>query len=236
MMLIIGMMAVFVWSEMVYDGHYREHCDQHITQLLQVLYFIIALHVFQREIVRLLLCFNPTTGERPPCRVTWFRRATLAAALLWPAVGIFMLVRAKHCSHALERVVLVIVVYYAIVLLVAVVFPVGFISVLALLIRHGLVRAPRSRNAAPEFFVDTLQKVKYDAARFGDGGDTFSSACPICLEPFAEDLEQSISIAPCTAGTHAFHTECLRGWLHCARTCPLCRQDLTEASAPGADV
>merc|ERR1711862_303648 len=66
----------------------------------------------------------------------------------------------------------------------------------------------------------------------------FPDSCPICLEKFGP--EQRITRTPCRANAnqqdHVFHTECLRGWLQRARTCPLCRLDLVEAVATPAAV
>merc|ERR1719223_2583101 len=87
---------------------------------------------------------------------------------------------------------------------------------------------PRHANAAPEDLIEQLPKVTYDPSLFNDEGGPgcFPSQCPVCLETF--DASRQISKTTCRPSGHAFHTDCLRGWLQCARTCPLCRTDLTD--------
>merc|ERR1719468_649846 len=101
--------------------------------------------------------------------------------------------------------------------------PAFFIGAMHFLIRRGLVRIPRSRNAAPESTIENLPKVAFDQALFDDSGAPghFSTNCPICWEEF--DASRQISMTPCQPSGHAFHTHCLSDWLEYARTCPLCR-------------
>lgn len=81
------------------------------------------------------------------------------------------------------------------------------------------------RSAPP----DTMSKLvtqKYCESLFGDEeGKLYPSECAICLCPW--EPEDQIRVTPCE---HAFHEECLGGWLRTARTCALCRRDL--ASSP----
>merc|ERR1711862_999150 len=123
----------------------------------------------------------------------------------------------------------VIVAYYALVIVVLIIVPICFLLVIIPLVRRGFIRLPRNRMAAPEELIDTIPRVEYRAELFDDatsGG--YSSQCPVCLDSFNE--QRDISCTPCTTGNHVFHTDCLRGWLQVARTCPLCRQDLVDAA------
>jgi len=87
-------------------------------------------------------------------------------------------------------------------------------------------RMGNQRGAPP----DTLQKLEtrqYDEELFGDeDGKPYASECAICLGSWeADDI---IKVTPCG---HAFHEECIGSWLAAARTCALCRQDLTLSAA-----
>jgi len=137
-----------------------------------------------------------------------------------------MLSKTQKCSSQLINAVWVITAYYAVVAVVAIIMPACLISVMLCLVRRGLIRAPRSRHAAPEGLIDQLPKVQFVEELFDDSN--YPVACPICLDTF--DAERPITRTLCTKtpSGHAFHTDCLQGWLRCARTCPLCRQDLTE--------
>jgi len=109
------------------------------------------------------------------------------------------------------------------------------ISIMMLLLRYGLVRLPRSATAAPDELADSLPKVTFDPALFDDDSSAaFPAACPICFDEFDGSL--SISKTPCLCDRHAFHTVCLKNWLHLQRSCPLCRHDLTQPALVAVDI
>uniref|UniRef100_A0A7S4VFX2 RING-type domain-containing protein n=1 Tax=Alexandrium monilatum TaxID=311494 RepID=A0A7S4VFX2_9DINO len=230
--LLLGMICVLVWSQWVYDLHHDDQCDQPLAFMLRVLYILVAVHAFQREIIRHLLCYSMLRdGPIEPLRVVIFRRIYFCATLMWPIMGAWMLARTQKCSSALRATVRVITLYYLTFVLIAIIVPAFLVAVLLVLIQHGVVRMPRSRNAAPDDLIDQLPRVTYSPELFDDNRPgCYPLACPICLDSFSS--ERLISRTPCTAGRHAFHTDCLQGWLRNAHTCPLCRADLT--GAPGA--
>lgn len=82
-----------------------------------------------------------------------------------------------------------------------------------------------SRGAEP----DTMAKfvtLEYDERLFGDEeGKMYPADCPICLSSWVSG--DVIKVTPCD---HAFHEECLGGWLRTARTCAICRCDLVLSS------
>ncbi|CAE7250773.1 Rsph1 [Symbiodinium necroappetens] len=86
-----------------------------------------------------------------------------------------------------------------------------------------------SRRAPP----DTLEKLetrRYEEHAFGDEeGKQYPSECAICLGSW--ESEDVIKVTPCG---HAFHQECIGGWLQSARTCALCRKDLVVLTAEGS--
>mmetsp|Transcript_38264 Transcript_38264/g.108196 ORF Transcript_38264/g.108196 Transcript_38264/m.108196 type:complete len:297 (+) Transcript_38264:41-931(+) len=233
--LVLGMFAVLVWSQWIYDAHCNDVCDQPLALMLRLLYIITGIHVFNREIISRILCYNVARdGPVEPCRVAFFRRASSSAAIVWPVAGIWMLMHSPKCSAELKLAVQVIIIYYAAVALVVVILPTLVVTVMLFLIRRGILPVP-SHNPAPDGFVDTLPTVQYDPCVFNDDGPpgTYPAACPICIDDFTAD--KPITCTPCasTSQGHAFHTECLRGWLQRARTCPLCRTDLTKAPGSG---
>lgn len=236
-LLFLGLFCIIIWSQWIYDATSDEQCDQPLKKMLRLLYIIIALHAFQREIIRHLLCYSMTRdGPMEPCRVTLFRRCTVLATAVWPLAATWMLANVHVCNSRLRLAVTVIAAYYAVVVVVAILVPMFLISVMLCLVRRGLVRLPRSENAAPDDLIERLPKARFDPALFDDSGrpGSYPSSCCICLEAF--DDREPITRSPCgTVSHHAFHTSCLQGWLQCARTCPLCRKDLLEA-AEGRDV
>jgi len=79
-------------------------------------------------------------------------------------------------------------------------------------------------QSAPRDTLEKLETRRYDESVFGDEeGKTYPSECPICLATWEPSDE--IKVTPCG---HAFHKECIGNWLTTARTCALCRQDLTK--------
>lgn len=233
-LLVLGALGLVMWSENIYNEHATEYCDQPFALMLRALYVIVAVIALQREIIRCFLC-HTNTGGRAPLRVRLFRRASYSSALLWPLVATWMLSHTQTCSSELKRAVFVLTVYYLIVCSVVVVLPAFTIGVAMCLVRRGLIRAPRPSQAAPENFITQLPVVKYEPNMFDDNTPgCFPSACPICLDQF--NAERPISRTPCASANHAFHQDCLKGWLECARTCPLCRTDLVETEATGSGV
>lgn len=79
-------------------------------------------------------------------------------------------------------------------------------------------------RAAPSGTIEALETLTYDAAIFGDEeGKLYPAECAICLCTW--EVGDVIKVTHCK---HAFHLECLGTWLQSARTCALCRQDLTK--------
>lgn len=238
MLLLFGLFSVLIWTEKVYDTHRNDTCDQPLALMLRLLYIIVAVNTLQKEIIRCLLAYDMARdGPQEPRRVALFRRISLLATITWPLAGAWMLSRVSTCSDELQSAVRVVIMYYAAVAVVVVIAPACFITLMLCLVRRGLIRAPSHGQAAPDNFIEELEDMEYDPSLFQDGvSGCHPSACPICLDNF--DSCRPIKRTPCTASGHCFHKECLQNWLACARTCPLCRQDLPDvvsgcASAAG---
>lgn len=69
--------------------------------------------------------------------------------------------------------------------------------------------------------LDLLPRVAFDPELFK--GNPHPDSCPICMEDFAEGRQ--IVLTPCL---HAFHLQCLHGWLIKKKECPSCRWDVTD--------
>jgi len=81
---------------------------------------------------------------------------------------------------------------------------------------------PEVSQRAPPNTISKLKNVLYDESNFGDEeGKMYPAECAICLSVWEPD--EAIKATPCG---HAFHEECIAGWLQSARTCALCRKDL----------
>ena len=81
----------------------------------------------------------------------------------------------------------------------------------------------------PVDLMDTFTRIGFDPDTFND--ETYATGCVICLSDFA--ASHDIVLAPCAAGRHVFHEQCLLGWLQRAQTCPLCRSRLSAAASRG---
>lgn len=83
---------------------------------------------------------------------------------------------------------------------------------------------PEVSRSAPPDTLEKLQTITYAEDNFGDEeGKTYPSECAICLGSW--EPEDVIKATPCG---HAFHEECIGGWLQSARSCALCRKDLVQ--------
>ncbi|MCL7027073.1 hypothetical protein MKW94_009176 [Papaver nudicaule] len=74
--------------------------------------------------------------------------------------------------------------------------------------------------------IETLPKSTYSAVK-NNKKVIESAVCPVCSE-YYED-EDELRILPCN---HAFHTECVDGWIVSHANCPYCRYNLLEAIVP----
>lgn len=87
--------------------------------------------------------------------------------------------------------------------------------------------APEVWRGAPPDTLIKLETRKHNPDDFGDeDGKTYPSECAICLQTWEPD--DDIKVTPCG---HAFHQDCIGGWLRSARTCALCRKDLVVLTA-----
>lgn len=229
LLLLVGMFAVLIWSQAVYAAHSEDQCDQPLAHMLRAIFVIALIQGLERDIVRNCLCYDyGRDGPIEPLRVRLWRRGSILAAVIWPVVATVMLFKTKSCNSELVLAVKVIVGYYCVLAFVLVIAPAFFVTVSLCLIRRGLIRLPRSPDAAPEDLIENLPTVPFDPVTFNDSGEpgTYPSSCPVCLEVFGP--ESVIKKTPCG---HVFHKDCLGGWLQVARSCPLCRTDLTDPNA-----
>eukprot|EP00929_Paragymnodinium_shiwhaense_P109421 TRINITY_DN75837_c0_g1_i1.p1 TRINITY_DN75837_c0_g1~~TRINITY_DN75837_c0_g1_i1.p1 ORF type:complete len:561 (+),score=107.09 TRINITY_DN75837_c0_g1_i1:153-1835(+) len=109
-------------------------------------------------------------------------------------------------------------------------FLIGLVYWHTRVIGNALSSIEFDRRRAPPETMDKLPTIAYDVEVFGDeDGKRYPAECSICLLEF--QAGDAIKVTPCD---HAFHKQCLGGWLRLERTCALCRQDVTTSRlAPG---
>ena len=78
----------------------------------------------------------------------------------------------------------------------------------------------RKRARAPASSDDAIQGLLREA-RAGDAG--MPEECAVCLQDFNANAEETLRVMPCS---HAFHPDCIFGWLWVKAVCPLCRRAL----------
>jgi len=230
LILVVGMFVVVVWSQTVYDAHYKDACDTPLALMLRLIIIFTVTQGFQKEIIRYILCYDlARDGPSEPCRVKVFKRFFLVATMTWLIAAVILLYQTTNCSQALKTAVTVIVAYYMAVMFVLLVLPAIVLLVFFFLLRQGMI-AVRSPTAAPEDLINQIPQVDFSQERFDDEASFgFPSSCPVCLDTF--EATKPISKTPCEPSAHVFHTDCLRGWLQVSSSCPLCRQDLVAATS-----
>ena len=62
-----------------------------------------------------------------------------------------------------------------------------------------------------------------------DEKDPRARTCLLCLEDFSPDEELPVKVEPCG---HVFGRNCIEQWTKQSKTCPHCRDNLEDASAP----
>jgi len=75
--------------------------------------------------------------------------------------------------------------------------------------------------------VYTKASASSSGGRASTGLDNDENKCMICMEHFADgDVLRTL---PCL---HRYHKQCVDTWLHRSSTCPICKRDVTDTSAP----
>ncbi|VEU22842.1 DEKNAAC103935 [Brettanomyces naardenensis] len=78
----------------------------------------------------------------------------------------------------------------------------------------------KGKDGVDNEFLDTLDRVSLKELPKG-------SRCPICTNDFRSGEYPLVVRLPCDS-RHCFDLECISPWLKMNRTCPLCREDVTE--------
>merc|ERR1712232_1465170 len=79
--------------------------------------------------------------------------------------------------------------------------------------------------------VYTKASVSSSAGRASAGLENDENKCMICMEHFANgDVLRTL---PCL---HRYHKQCVDTWLHRSSTCPICKRDVTDTTAPVMEV
>lgn len=155
--------------------------------------------------------------------------------ILWVLIGYQWLTQVKTCGSTdpelflwVKFVILYDVTWITVMISLQFLFLLGVIT-FVFLVEHGYI--PNPRAARPET-IDLLKRVPFKedlfAASGADNDSRPARECSCCLGEF--NARVPIVSTPCQ---HYFHEACLADWLKLARTCPLCRCDLDEATHPG---
>lgn len=200
--------------------YYDAPCDQPLGDWLLVK---LSLDVVSSAIQQ-----RPRTGESPR-PLTWF---ILGLQNAWLVLGFHWCGECRSCqgsSPELFNWVQFLVIFGTVVTLLLMLLPVLFyMSVILLVYLIGSGRLANKR-AAREDTLSLLERVEYSPDLFANGSnpddDRPSGDCCCCCEDFNAD--KAILRTPCA---HYFHEECLAQWLKLAKTCPICRQDLDQAT------
>lgn len=83
-----------------------------------------------------------------------------------------------------------------------------------------IAEPPGKVEGVPQSYLDSLERVPKKELKMTD-------TCPICGEPFLNDLYPLVVELPCHK-THRFDLDCVGPWLRLNGTCPLDRKDLTK--------
>lgn len=211
---------VTVKSWYVLFCYYDAPCDQPLGDWLLVK---LTLDVISSAIQQ-----RPRAGD-PPRPLTWF---ILGLQNAWLVLGFHWCGECRTCqtsSPELFKWVQFLVVFGTVVTLLLMLLPVLFyMAVLLLVYLIGSGRLANKR-AAREDTLSLLEKVPYRAELFSNSSDPDddrpSGDCCCCCEDFND--QKPILRTPCN---HYFHEDCLAQWLKLAKTCPICRQDLDQAT------
>lgn len=144
----------------------------------------------------------------------------LLVDFLWLMVGAVMVHIPGSCSETAPRLHMSVKLYthFSVVFSVVIhLHAAGIHWLLGRMMRSGMLR---TANAAPKGTLARQRVTKFDPEL-----EVFKKnpECCICLASF--DRSQEIRATACC---HAFHTRCLSNWLQVSKTCPLCRQDLSQ--------
>lgn len=225
-LIVIGIYLA-TWTENTFEQHAKDFSNTPLALMMRPLYIIALLNCFQSEIIG---CFctrdADSHGSEEPTNIMAFKNLTRTVTVLWPVVGGMLLLHTNKVDANLVAAMRILLFYYVALFTVAVLLPAVSITLMVRLIRRGWVRFPQRPPVAPEKLLDQLQPVAYVPALFVDNKDgCYPAACAICLESFSSD--RAIVRTNCSPSRgHAFHKDCLRGWLEVSGTCPLCRIDL----------
>mmetsp|Transcript_108059 Transcript_108059/g.312241 ORF Transcript_108059/g.312241 Transcript_108059/m.312241 type:complete len:341 (-) Transcript_108059:39-1061(-) len=226
------------------EGQGRERdCDVPLwTWTLVVFCAWVVRNLLKSLIDRCICCWTPQyENERAPLRVQLKDVLILVFEFVWVIIlGFYWIATdgdesnstpaCKDVTPNLYKAAKVYVCFNAAATLFFWVSTIGLLTVLRILMRRGMLST--TSGAPPETIDNSTEVVKLTKDELAE-----TPACPVCIADF--DDGGGKPIAKVKACGHVFHKQCLQGWLKVAKTCPLCRIDLTQGAAtgsPNADV
>jgi len=220
-------LGFFIWLVLAWttarQGETR--CDSPLIEWTSVLYGVKMYYLFAHSCVIRLVCgYEPNQEPRPPPprKVVIYNILLSFFDFAWSITGIFLAASSNDCGEklpSLYKAVLAFACTSTFMILFILVNTIGIQAIAAYMLRNGLLTG---QQAAKSGTYEQQKVVQIGSAELGD-----VTQCAICLDDFDADPSKEIRQTNCS-GKHAFHATCLKGWLKVGRTCPLCRQDLTE--------
>jgi len=233
------MLGVTAWMLVEYLRSRGVTCDEPLQMWCLVVFGATAFNATVNRprrggswVTRVLCMHDPdeTVPSLMPLRVRLYNVAVALFVFAWNLYGVFLVAaparpeaarEPRPCAaaapglHASAKVYVCLnLVFTAFVY----VNMVGFNRFLAHMMRRG---ALRSDAAAPK---GTLEGSTEPMPR-ADSTLSEQATCSICLD----DLAAGGAVKTRACG-HAFHRQCLQGWLNVNRSCPVCRFDLADGS------
>jgi len=227
----VAMLALQVWLATVYLQHTRRPCKVPLELWVIVSLVLWLMRICRPCIDRAICCWSPADGgDRAPMRIIMKERALWSANSIWVVfLGLYWFSVDGYDSTSCRVVspdLFVAARVYAWYTLAAHLCSCLSIfvlrSFLAFVIRRGMLSTD---NGAPaEAIKRNTQAVDLTEAELAE-----NPSCPICMEDYTDS--EGMTISKITLCDHVFHEKCLGNWLKAARSCPLCREDITQEVA-----
>eukprot|EP00928_Gymnodinium_smaydae_P088841 TRINITY_DN7288_c0_g1_i1.p1 TRINITY_DN7288_c0_g1~~TRINITY_DN7288_c0_g1_i1.p1 ORF type:complete len:488 (+),score=106.56 TRINITY_DN7288_c0_g1_i1:1026-2489(+) len=232
-----ALVAIFFWACAVYWEDKDKACDVPLQMWSRVMFGIVLFNATVNRpmlhgscVVRFCCCYtrDPEAPQPTPLRVCIFNAAVLFFVFAWNCLGLHWTAvsgdghRANtlpSCHVAAPNLLMAVRVYASFHIaftIFAYVNMIGFAHLLHTAMRMGFLK---TNDAAPK---GSLEK-NTEEIQVGDECLEEQPSCSVCLEDFAPAGGEIRKTILCG---HAFHRQCLQGWLNVNRTCPLCRKDL----------
>jgi len=210
--------AMFFVQGWIVLFHYgSKPCDQPLKWWLLCMMLVVPALQVSVNIVR---------SEREQHGLRWQTLATPVSLLL----GAGFLARCQTCQDTdpeLYQFAKLYLIFQSVAWAIVVAASCSLVSVILWMHRHGLLEPPPGHvTPARHGLINSIQTVPFPGLACSPDEVEIPAECSVCQEEFV--LGAPTKLTPCG---HYFHEKCLGHWLgHYARSCPLCRHDLEQAT------